>query len=143
MRAAIVNAPIDTAALMAEVADGANGATSVFLGTVRSDNDGKDVTGIEYSAYEEMVESEMTAILEEARSAFAIEHAVIEHRVGTLAVGDVSIAVVVATPHRSASLGAVQYIVEEVKGRAPIWKLEHYVDGTRGWVGAGARETPR
>jgi len=143
MRAAIVHAPIDPAALIAEVAHETNGATSVFLGTVRSDNDGKDVTGIEYSAYDEMAETEMAAILEEARSAFAVEHAVVEHCVGTLAVGDISIAVVVATPHRAASLSAVQYIVEEVKGRAPIWKLEHYVDGTRGWVGAGSREAAR
>jgi molybdopterin synthase catalytic subunit len=139
----MVHAPIDHAALIAEVAHAVNGATSVFLGTVRSDNDGKDVTGIEYSAYEEMAESEMATILEEARNAFAIEHAVIEHRLGSLAVGDISIAVAVATPHRAASMGAVQFIVEEVKSRAPIWKLEHYVDGTREWVGAGRQEAAR
>jgi molybdopterin synthase catalytic subunit len=143
MRGAIVRAPIDLAALVAEVARDSNGATSVFLGTVRSDNDGKAVTGIEYSAYDEMAVSEMATILDEARDAFAIEHAVIEHRLGTLTVGDISIAVVVAAPHRAASIGAVQHIVEEVKARAPIWKLEHYVDGTREWVGAGRQEAAR
>ncbi len=143
MRAAIVHAQIDPSALIAEVAHHGNGATSVFLGTVRSDNGGKDVTGIEYSAYDEMAESEMMTILDEARDAFEIVHAVVEHRVGFLGVGDISIAVVVATPHRAASLGAVRFIVEEVKGRAPIWKLEHHVDGTREWVGAGGQEAAR
>jgi len=143
MRASIVHAPIDPAALVTEVAHQSNGATSVFLGTVRSDNEGRDVTGIEYSAYEEMAESEMAAILDETRDVFATAHSVIEHRVGALGVGEISMAVVVATPHRAASMSAVLYIVEEVKSRAPIWKLEHYVDGTREWVGAGGQESVR
>ncbi len=138
IRAAVVVHPIDFGAMVAEVAHDGNGATSVFLGTVRSDNDGKDVTGIEYSAYDEMAMSEMRAILEEARERFAVEHAAIEHRVGRLDVGDISIAVVAATPHREASLNAVRFIVEATKARAPIWKLEHYVDGSREWVNAGS-----
>ncbi len=138
IRAAVVAHPIDFAAMVSEVAHEGNGATSMFLGTVRSDHDGKDVTGIEYSAYEEMATSEMTAILGEARARFGVEHAAIEHRVGSLDVGDISIAVVAATPHRDACLNAVRFIVEATKARAPIWKLEHYVDGSREWVNAGS-----
>lgn len=138
MRAAIVEAVIEPAALIAEVSAETNGAISMFLGTVRSLNNERDVGGIEYSAYSQMAESEMSAILVEASSRFGIRHAVIEHRVGTLRVGDVSIAVVVAAPHRAPALDATRYIVDETKVRAPIWKLEHYTDGAREWVGAGA-----
>lgn len=137
MRAAVVPHPIDFPGLVSEVAHDGNGATSIFLGTVRSDNDGKDVAGIEYSAYDAMATNEMTAILEETVERFGVDNAVVEHRVGNLNVGEISIAVVVATPHREASLSAVRYIIESIKSRAPIWKLEHYLDGTREWVNAG------
>jgi molybdopterin synthase catalytic subunit len=136
MRAGIVDGEIRTAALISEVAATGNGATSIFLGMVRDVNDGREVEGIEYSAYDDMAVAEIRRILEEAAARFGVEHAVVEHRVGVLAVGDVSIAVVVASPHRAAALEATRYIVDETKKRAPIWKLEHYADGTREWVGA-------
>lgn len=139
IRASIVRSPIDVGAIRADVAGPSNGAIALFLGTVRAENDGRDVDGIEYSAYDEMAVSEMTAILEEARASFAVADAVVEHRLGELAVGEVSIAVAVAAPHRAAAFDAVQFIVNETKRRAPVWKLEHYADGTREWVGA-ARE---
>ena len=112
----------------------------MFVGTVRAENDGRPVTGIEYSAYREMAEREMTSILTEAEERFAISRAVIEHRVGELSVGDASIAVLVAHPHRGPALDALRYIVEETKARATIWKIEHYTDGTREWVGAGGEK---
>ena len=142
MRAEVVDVPIETESLIAEVARETNGATAVFLGTVRSNNDGRDVTGIEYSAYREMAVSEMSAILIEARERFQIDDAVAIHRVGTLGVGEVSIAIVVAAPHRAAAFDSLRHVVEETKRRAPIWKLEHYVDGTREWVGASTRSVP-
>jgi molybdopterin synthase catalytic subunit len=136
IRSSIVTGPIDPAGLLAEVAGAGNGATAVFVGTVRSTNDGREVSGIEYSAYRSMAEREMTAILDEAARDHAISSAVIEHRIGVLAVGEISIAVVVASPHRRAAIDAMSAIVEETKRRVPVWKLEHYVDGTREWVGA-------
>jgi molybdopterin synthase catalytic subunit len=135
MRAAIVGHVLDMNALIAEVARESNGATSVFIGTVRSSNGGRSVSGIEYSAYDEMAESEMMKILDEARARFEVAQAAVEHRTGKLAVGDASIAVAVASPHRQAALDAVRYIVDETKKRAPVWKLELYADGTREWVG--------
>lgn len=142
IRAAIVRNPIDVAAIRAEVAGPSNGAIALFLGTVRAGNDGRDVDGIEYSAYDEMAVSEMTAILEEARASLGVADAVVEHRVGELAVGEVSIAVAVAAPHRAAAFDAVRFIVDEAKRRAPVWKLEHYADGTREWVGAATGAAP-
>ena len=138
MRAAIVNRSIDPPGLLAEVARDANGATAMFLGTVRSTNEGREVTGIEYSSYDQMAVREMTSILREAGNRFGLEHGVIEHRVGRLSIGEVSIAVAVATPHRAVAFDALEFIVDETKRRAPVWKLELYVDGTREWVGAGS-----
>ena len=140
MRAAVVRGPIDPQSLVHEVARASNGATTLFIGTVRSNNEGRDVTGIDYSAYDEMAMKEMNAILAEASSRFEIDSAAIEHRVGTLTIGDASIAVAVAAPHRAAALDALRFIVDQTKARAPIWKLEHYTDGAREWVGAPAGE---
>jgi molybdopterin synthase catalytic subunit len=139
MRSArITDTALDAAAISTRVASPSNGAIAVFLGTVRSRNDGREVTGIEYSAYTEMAEKEMLRILDEAAQKFDLGDMVIEHRVGELRIGDASIAVAVAHPHRHAALDALRYIVDQTKARAPIWKLEHYADGTREWVNAGA-----
>ncbi len=140
MRATLVREPIDATALASSIAAETNGATTIFLGTVRSSNEGRAVTGIEYSAYDEMATREMASILDEARERFAIADAAIEHRLGELRVGDASIGVAVVHPHRAPAMDALRYIVNETKRRAPIWKLEHYVDGTREWVGARTRE---
>src|SRR5687767_5838511 len=134
MRAALVTSPIDVAALIAEVADHSCGASSVFLGTVRNVNDGRPVTGIEYKAYEAMAIREIEEILVRARDRFSTDHIVVEHRLGLLGLGDVSIAIVAAHPHRQAAMDATRYAIEEIKRKVPIWKLEHYTDGARDWV---------
>ena len=138
MRASIVDRVIDVQALTSEASSETCGATAVFLGTVRSTNDGKAVSGIDYTAYREMAEREMLGILTEAAGRFGIVEGIIEHRVGTLAIGDCSIAVVVSHPHRGNAMDALRYVVDETKSRATIWKLEHYTDGSREWVGAGS-----
>jgi molybdopterin synthase catalytic subunit len=134
VRAALVNRPIDFAALVAEVADHSCGAVSAFLGKVRNVHEGRAVTGIEYKAYEGMAVREMEAILLRARERFAVEHIVVEHRLGMLGLGDASIAIVAAHPHRQPAMDATSYTIEEIKRTVPIWKLEHYADGTREWV---------
>ncbi len=137
MRTSIVENPIDLAALTAEVSRGDHGAVGTFLGTVRSVNDGKPVTGIDYSAYAAMAEKEMGDIAREAASKFATEAIVVEHRTGFLAVGEASVAIVVSHERRAPALDAVRYIIGELKVRVPIWKCEHYTDGSRDWVHAG------
>jgi molybdopterin synthase catalytic subunit len=136
MRVALVDREIDVARLIGEVSDHTCGAATVFLGCVRDVNDGRAVTAIEYSAYRPMAEREMLSIAAEARDAFGVTRLVIEHRLGTLGLGDVSVAVVTAHPHRAPALDATRYAIEQLKLRVPIWKLEHYVDGTRDWVAA-------
>lgn len=137
MRVALVDHPIDVAALIAEVSDDSCGAASVFLGAVRNVNDGRPVVGIEYSAYRSMAARELAAIATEADERFGVTRLVVEHRLGTLGLGDLSIAIVTAHSHRAPALDATRFVIEQVKQRVPIWKREHYVDGAREWVGAG------
>jgi molybdopterin synthase catalytic subunit len=134
MRTAIVEHPIDVAALLREVSGVDAGATSLFLGTVRDVNDGREVSGMEYTAYGAMAEREMGAIASEAADRFGVERIAIEHRVGALELGDVSVAIAVAHAHRGPALDATRYVIEELKRRVPVWKREHYVDGTREWI---------
>jgi molybdopterin synthase catalytic subunit len=134
MRTAIVEHAIDAAALLREVAGVDAGATSLFLGTVRDVNDGRQVSGMEYTAYGAMAEREMAAIAAEAAERFGVERIVIEHRIGALELGDVSVAIAVAHAHRAPALDATRYAIEELKRRVPVWKREHYVDGTREWI---------
>jgi molybdopterin synthase catalytic subunit len=134
MRSAVVERTIDPAALTAEVAGDGNGATVLFLGTVRDSNDGRAVSGIEYSAYRSMAERELAAIVGEAAGEFDTTDIVVEHRVGTLGLGEVSVAIAVAHPHRGPAYDASRYVIEQIKRRVPIWKRELYADGTREWV---------
>ena len=134
MRTALVRVPIDVAHLVAEVADHGTGATTLFLGTVRDVNEGRAVTGIEYRAYEPMAARELDAIAREAAERFGTTRLVVEHRLGTLGLGEASVAIAVAHARRAPALDAQRYVIEELKRRVPIWKLELYADGTRAWV---------
>jgi molybdopterin synthase catalytic subunit len=136
IRAALVRTAIDIERLISEVSDPTNGAAALFLGNVRSRNDGRDVLMIEYSAYEPMAEKEIDAILHEAARQFGVEHIVAEHRLGELKIGETSVAIAVGHPHRAPALDALRFVIEQLKQRVPIWKLEHYADGERAWVSA-------
>ncbi|HEY3286703.1 MAG TPA: molybdenum cofactor biosynthesis protein MoaE [Gemmatimonadaceae bacterium] len=137
MRTALVGTPLDIAAIAAEVSAPTSGALSLFVGTVRNVNDGRPVDGIEYNAYAPMAERELADLASEAARRFGTDHIVIEHRTGYLALGDASVAIAVAHPHRANALDATRWIIESLKQRVPIWKLEHYTDGTRQWVVQG------
>jgi molybdopterin synthase catalytic subunit len=138
MRSAIVDRPVDPARLLAEVSGSGRGAAVLFVGTVREQNAGRPVTGIEYSAYRGMAERELAAIVEEAAAAYPGVALVVEHRLGRLAIGEASIAIAAAHPHRAAAYDASRRVIEETKRRVPIWKREQYADGTREWVHAGS-----
>jgi molybdopterin synthase catalytic subunit len=131
---AIVTEPIDTSAVLRDVESPARGASILFVGTVRETNDGRQVSGMEYTAYTAMAEREMQSILDEAANKFPGSFTVIVHRIGELAIGDASVAIATSHPHRSAAYAANRYAIEQLKTRVPIWKREHYIDGTREWV---------
>ena len=134
MRSAIVSHSLDAAALLREVADSGCGATALFIGTVRDVHAGRAVTGMDYASYAAMAEKELAAIVAEAGAQFGTEHVVCEHRVGALALGDASVAIAAAHAHRAPAFDACRFVIEELKRRVPIWKREHYADGTREWV---------
>lgn len=140
----LVSGPIEPATLVAEVSAPRNGAVLLFLGLVRETNEGRDVTGIEYSAYEAMAERELAAIADECAAAHGVADLVIVHRLGELGLQEASVGIAVGHPHRAEAYEASRWIIEELKRRVPIWKREHYVDGTREWVGQSSRRpTPR
>jgi molybdopterin synthase catalytic subunit len=116
------------------------GGTASFVGTVRNHHNGLSVLGLKYSAYVPMAEKEIAIIIAEASSRWPIE-LLVTHRVGQLLPGDTAIVVVAASAHRSAAFEACRWTVEQVKERAPIWKLERYADGSESWVTPGAART--
>ena len=133
-RASILTSKIDPASLINEVSSPQYGAISLFVGTVREVNEGRSVSAIEYSAYKSMASAELERILDEAEAQFGVSALVVEHRIGLLGLGDVSIAIVAAHRHRAPALDCTRFVIEEIKKRVPIWKKEHYADGTRDWV---------
>ena len=133
-RASIVDRVINPVELMSAVQSTAFGAISMFIGTVRDTHEGRSVSAIDYSAYAAMADTELETILAEAEDKFEVSAIVVEHRVGSLALGDVSVAIAAAHAHRAPALDATRYVIEEIKKRVPIWKLEHYADGTLEWV---------
>jgi molybdopterin synthase catalytic subunit len=128
--------PIDPAALKVSLANPAAGACVTFEGWVRNENDGRPVAALKYEAYAELAATESAAIFAEARERFAILDARCVHRVGELAVGDCAVWVGVCSPHRSEAFDACRFLIDAIKHRLPIWKLEKYADGDSGWVNA-------
>jgi len=106
------------------------GALVVFGGTVRQHHDGKAVTAIEYSAYEPLAEKALAEVEAEAMARFDILSCVIRHRTGKLAVGELSVVVVVRAAHRADAFEAGRFAIDTLKKTAPVWKREAYSDGT-------------
>jgi molybdopterin synthase catalytic subunit len=141
--ASLVRTPIDPLEIVRTVSSPANGAVLLFLGAVRQINDGRGVTGIDYEAYEAMAQRELEAIVGEASSRFGTSDVAVQHRLGELGVEEVSVAIAVGHAHRDAAYAASRFVIEELKRHVPIWKLEHYVDGTREWVDPTRAAVPR
>jgi molybdopterin synthase catalytic subunit len=132
--AAVTDRPLDAARLLADCVSPEDGAALLFWGVVRNENDGRAVDQLEYHAYGAMAEKEMLRIAQEAVERFGTGDIRVVHRVGTLDVGEASVAIVVAAPHRGEAYEASRYVIEELKRRVPVWKREGYVDGDREWV---------
>jgi molybdopterin synthase catalytic subunit len=128
--------PLDIATLVTRVQAPDRGAVTSFLGLVRDHHAGRMVTRLEYSAYPPMAEAECARIVAEAEARWPVRVAV-EHRIGTLEIGDAAVAIAAAAAHRDEAFAACRFVIEEVKRRVPIWKKEFYADGTVEWVGAG------
>ena len=125
---------ISSEAMVAAVTGPENGAVVLFLGTVRDHSEGiQGVTHLEYEAYHGVVEAKIAEIVAEARDQWPISRVAAVHRIGSLEVGEVSVAVAVGSGHRVEAFEAGRYLIDELKGRAPIWKKEHWPGGAE-WV---------
>ncbi|HEV7588906.1 MAG TPA: molybdenum cofactor biosynthesis protein MoaE [Longimicrobium sp.] len=132
--AAVTAEPIDAARLLGDSLSPDDGAALLFWGVVRNQNEGRAVSHLEYHAYAEMAERTMHRIGEEAIARFGVGDVRVVHRVGRLDVGEASVAIAVASPHRAEAYEASRYVIEELKRRVPVWKREGYVDGESEWV---------
>jgi molybdopterin synthase catalytic subunit len=128
--------PIDVDALIRAVGSHAFGGIVTFLGTTRktSPDDPRPVAALDYEAYEAMAVPEMEAIARETEERFGPLAIAMVHRTGRVALGEPSVAVVVAAPHRGAAFDACRYAIDALKSRVPIWKRELYRDGDTAWV---------
>jgi molybdopterin synthase catalytic subunit len=132
----LVREPIDLAALQA--ASPADGALCLFVGVVRNENKGRPVRRLEYEAYEEMALPLMEQIEAEARRRFPVTEVRMVHRLGGLEIGEASVAVAVASPHRNEAFAACRFAIDALKAQVPIWKKEFYADGAAWLEGPGS-----
>ena len=127
--------PLDPRSTESLVAHSAAGAIATFIGTVRDHARDRAVTHLEYEAYAPAAEFYMAQIGDEIRERWGIDHVAIVHRIGSLAVGEASVVISVASAHRDAAFEACRYAIERIKEIVPIWKKEHYADGAV-WLGS-------
>lgn len=138
---AIRFAPLSLNEVYAAADDSLNGAIVVMSGMVRNNTAGKAVVALEYQAYEPMALRVFQQIAAEIRQRWLdVTHVVIHHRVGRLQVGEISVLIAVGCPHRTEAFEACQYAIDTLKHTAPIWKKEHWADGSTSWVSIGACE---
>ena len=137
IRVSVAADPIDAVTLMNEVGRPDSGATVLFLGTVRDHSGSRSgVTHLEYEVYAELVEPKIREIVDDAAGRWPILSAVVEHRSGTVSLGETSVAVAVSSAHRKDAFAAARFIIDELKTRAPIWKKEHWPDGSEWSAGS-------
>ena len=137
---AVTSEALNLEALSAEISRGASGdgAVTAFTGLVRDHNQGRRVMFLDYEAYEPLAVRALNRILEEARSMWADTRLGVHHRIGRLEIGEASIIIVAASPHRGHAFAACRYTIERVKQIVPVWKHEHFEGGEVWLEGATA-----
>lgn len=129
----VTTEPISAEAVAATVSRSSSGAVVTFSGVVRDNARGRRTQYLEYEAYPEMAESEMRRIAEEARRRWPIDAIAIVHRIGRLEIGEASVVIAVASPHRGEAFDACEFAIDTLKHTVPIWKKEFTQDGSY-WV---------
>ena len=130
----LTDAPIDRDALIRRVMRPTDGACALFEGVVRNHHEGKAVDSIFYDAYRPMAEKEIGRVIDSVREQFREVAVGVIHRLGELRVGDASIAIACASPHRAEAFSACRMVIDGIKETVPIWKKERGPDGEE-WVG--------
>ena len=129
----ITREPLDREAIIAAVAHPEAGGIVTFEGVVRNHARGKQIRYLEYDAYPEMAEEQFARIAAETEERWGPLHIAIWHRIGRLEIGEASVIIVVATPHRAQAFEACRYAIDTLKTTVPIWKKEVAADGEE-WV---------
>jgi molybdopterin converting factor subunit 1 len=132
-RTSLVDAPIDTARLAEAASHPTCGAVVLFVGNVRDHHQRRPVVGITYDAYRAMASRKLEAIATDLERSHAGLRLRIAHRLGDLTVGETSVAIAAASPHRATAYEASREALERLKREVPIWKREHYADGKDRW----------
>jgi len=145
LRAELTDSPLDAAQAVAAVSGPDRGAVVVFLGTVRDHHAGRPVAKLTYSAYRSMALEGLRQIVADLEAAHENLRAAIVHRLGEVPVGEASVVIAIASPHRAAAYEASRTALERLKAEIPIWKREHYADGEAEWrevepLGKAAKE---
>src|ERR1051326_8652520 len=130
----IVEGPLEDIQLEDAVPTEADGAVIVFRGVARRYSRGRDVVHLEYEAYPEMAEKVMSQIGDEIKSRWNVSEVAIVHRTGVLEIGQASVVIAIAAPHRREAFEAAQYAIDRLKEIVPIWKKEVWSDGSQ-WIG--------
>ena len=126
--------PLDTAPMLARAQTAQAGAVLLFLGVTRQHTDGRETTELHYDAYNAMALKELAALEAEATQRWQLIECTIVHRLGCVRLGEASVAIVTASPHRRAAFAAGEWLIDTLKERVPIWKKEYWADGTTDWV---------
>ena len=129
----ITHEPLDPEAITARVRSGSNGAVVTFLGTTRDTNEDRSVLHLEYEAYRPMADNKLAEVADEMRRQWDVKDVAIVHRLGRLEIGEISLIVAVASPHRKEAFAACQYSVDRIKQTVPIWKKEFF-EGGEVWI---------
>jgi len=137
---ALVDKPIDTAGFLSLVAgDGRLGGIVSFQGVTRADSHPKhgELVRLEYQVYDAMARRQLHGLLAAAKSRWPVERGAIIHRVGPVGIGEASVLIAVACPHRGEAFDACRWLIDELKSEVPIWKCEQWSDGQSTWSGPG------
>ena len=140
MRFTITAEPVDLAQLREDLKHPGSGGFCSFEGWVRNNNEGREVSGLEYEAYTELAIAEGERIVAEAMERYGVLAAHCVHRVGDLKIGDIAVWIGASAAHRDEAFRACRYIIDEIKHRLPIWKKEHYLEGDTAWVACSHTE---
>jgi MoaE-MoaD fusion protein len=131
--AELTDGAIDTGRAVTAVSGPSRGAVVIFLGTVRDHHAGRPVEKLTYSAYRTMALEGLRRIVADLEAGHENLRAAIVHRLGEVPVGEPSVVIAVASPHRAAAYEASRAALERLKAEIPIWKREHYADGGAEW----------
>lgn len=134
---AVTSEPLDAREVERLVEDPATGAVVTFSGVVRNHARGRQVTALDYEAYEAAAEKMLARIGDEIEARWEIGKVAIVHRTGLLSIGEASVVIAVSSAHRDAAFEACRYAIERIKEIVPIWKKEIYADGEV-WIGREA-----